>query len=360
MRFTHVRLRDFRNIAFADIDLDADRVFLTGGNGQGKSNLLEALGWVTALRSFRGASPKVVARRGGEGFAAVHEIRHEREGELSLEVAGGADARCAAVDGEPVERLGDWMGRFPAVAMSSGDLMLLRGGPGERRRFMDVLLSMTNPAYFADLRRYHRGVAERNRLLKEAASDAELAAFEADMGARAARLVTRRSEAAAWLRERVEARYAWIAEADEGPSFAYAPDVEAGDAEAFARRLRDERSRDRALGLTRRGPHRDDFPVALEVGGARDFASDGQQRGLCLALRMAEANYLREALGIAPVVLADDVLGELDPSRETGFWKACDRDLQTIATGTDAARLGDASGWSLIEVREGEFRQGDR
>jgi DNA replication and repair protein RecF len=108
------------------------------------------------------------------------------------------------------------------------------------------------------------------------------------------------------------------------------------------------------IGATQRGPHRDDFNFSLQVGGAREYASDGQQRGLCVALRIAQASFYREQLGLVPVLLADDVLGELDPIRRQGFWRACPEDVQVVATGTELPAEPDR--WSICEVLNGQIR----
>jgi len=145
--------------------------------------------------------------------------------------------------------------------------------------------------------------------------------------------------------------YGGIAEADEGPGLIYRPNVDCHDVEAYRRQLHDGRSRDRIMGATQRGPHRDDFNLSLHVGGAREYASDGQQRGLCVALRVAQAVFYRERLGVTPVLLADDVLGELDPVRRQGFWRACPQDLQIVATGTELPN--DPENWTVFRIEGG-------
>ena len=141
MRFLNLRLQDFRNIEFAELDLSTGRTFLLGANGQGKSNLLEALGLVTALRSFRTQGMSALPRQGREAYAAIYEMEHDIEGRTELELHSSKLGRRVRLDGEKVSRLGDFIGRFPVVPLSSGDLMLLRGSPAERRRFLDLTLS---------------------------------------------------------------------------------------------------------------------------------------------------------------------------------------------------------------------------
>ena len=351
MRFKLLRLQNFRNIKFATLPLGAPRIFLLGNNGQGKSNLLEALGLATACRSFRTQNMVVLPRKGSGGFALVYEIEHDHFGGSNLEIHGSPSGRKVQVDGENVSRLGDFIGRFPVVTMSSNDIQLLRGGPGERRRFLDSTLSAIDPTYYMALRDYHRGLSERNRLLKKGGSPAEFDAFEAEIANRMVILNDRRSSLAKRLGELVANYYQSMAEVDEGPFLAFRASSEAATVQECIEELRSNRKRDSILGSTQKGAHRDDFTLGLQVGGAKEYASDGQQRALCVALRLAQLKIYRTALSVIPVLLADDVLGELDPRREGGFWASCPDDIQIVATGTEPPK--DRAEWLIHEIAEG-------
>lgn len=351
MRFLNLRLQNFRNMEFAELPLANSRNFLLGGNGQGKSNLLEALGFITALRSFRTQTMSALPRKGMNAYTLAYELEHDVEGASSLEIQSGSNGRSVRIDGERVTRLVDFIGRFPTVTLCSGDLMLLRGSPGERRRFMDLTLSVVNRGYYTALRDFHRGIAERNRLLKNGGSSAELTAFETEIAPHARIIASHREEGLGILRKVLCRVYDDIAEADEGPELRFKPNVDCRDVEMYRRLLYESRQRDRIIGSTQRGPHRDDFHLSLRIGGAREYASDGQQRGLCVALRIAQACFYRERLGLVPVLLADDVLGELDPIRRAGFWRACPQDLQVVATGTELPSLPED--WSIYSIAEG-------
>ncbi len=351
MRFLNLRLQNFRNIEFAELGLDVPRTFLVGANGQGKSNLLEALGLVTALRSFRTQNLSVLTKKDAGGYALVHQVDHEVFGATEVEMHGGRNGRKLLVDDEAITRLGDFIGRFPVVTLSSADFQLLRGSPAERRRFLDLTLSTIDPEYFDALRRYHRGIAERNRLLKSRSSTAEFDAFEIEIAPHAVFLYRKRKEAVAHLQMVLREIYCGLADADEGPEVTFRPNVDLAEASDFAAMLAASRKRDEIMGATQKGPHRDDLGLAVQVGGAKEYASDGQQRGLCVALRIAQAALFRDVLKIAPVLLVDDVLGELDPHRKAGFWQACPPDLQMIATGTELPE--NASDWSVWRVSNG-------
>lgn len=354
MRLLNLRIQNFRNIDFAELDLSDNRIFFLGANGQGKSNLLEALGLLMALRSFRTQKNSVLLRQGSRRYAAFYEVEHDVEGRVELELQGELSGRRLVVDGEKVLRLGDFIGRFPVLTLSSGDLMLLRGSPVERRRFMDLTLSVIDADYYHALRNYHHGVAERNRLLKKAGNAGELSAFEAEIAPHAVALVQKRAVGLERLRKALVSTYANIAEADEGPEFGYRVNADCADVESVSRFLRDNRRRDAVIGSTQRGPHRDDMYFSLRIGVAREYASDGQQRGLCVALRIAQARLFEETLGLRPVLLVDDVLGELDPQRQSGFWQACPPEIQIVATGT--ALPASSKPWRVWDVVNGQFK----
>lgn len=351
MRFHNLRLQNFRNIEFTELPLAQPRSFLLGANGQGKSNLLEALGLVTALRSFRTQTLAALPRKGFKEYTLAYQIELAAEGVTNLVIHSGPSGRSVQGDGEKITRLVDFIGRYPTVTLCSGDLMLLRGSPGERRRFMDLTLSVVDRAYYTALRDFHRGVAERNRLLKKGGSRAELSAFEAEIAPHASVLARHREAGMALLSEVLCRVYDGLAEADEGPELSFRPNFDCDDPEAYRRSLHESRARDQIMGATQRGPHRDDFNLSLRVGGAREYASDGQQRGLCVALRIAQAVFYRERLGLVPVLLADDVLGELDPIRRQGFWRACPPDMQIVASGTELP--SDPENWTVHKIEGG-------
>lgn len=355
MRLLNLRVQNFRNIEFAELELSAKRTFLLGANGQGKSNLLEVLGLLMALRSFRTQRMSALSRQGSDGFSAVYDLEQDVEGRVEVEIHGSNSGRRAVVDGENISRLSDFIGRFPVLPFGSGDLMILRGSPIERRRFLDLTLSVADRSYYHALRNYNRGIAGRNRLLKAGGSSTELSAFETEIASKAVFLVRKRTIGIEKLREVLVSTYAEIAELDEGPELEFRPNAICEDVESVSRLLHDNRVRDAVVGSTQRGPHRDDFYFSLSIGGAKEYASDGQQRGLCVALRIAQARFLQETLGLVPVLLADDVLGELDSHRQMGFWRACPPEFQIIATGTELPNSSEE--WQVWKVVEGRVKK---
>jgi DNA replication and repair protein RecF len=356
MRFASVTLQNFRNLPLAPVALAGRRTFLCGANGQGKTNFLEALGYVTALRSFRGAEPRALVALGQAQAGLGFTIAHEQFGESRVTITFGADGRTVEWERGKVTRLADFIGKFPTVVFSSQDNQLLRGSPSLRRRWLDLTLAAMDGGYLAALQGYTRAVAERNILLKHGGRDAaQLDAFEHEAAAHAAKLVAGRAAGVAELSELFRVAHARLVPEGEQAALIYAPDVAALSAADFAAQLANARPRDTLLKSTERGPHRDDLEFLLTGRPAKNFASEGQQRCLVIALRLAQASYFKTRSGIEPVLLCDDVLGELDPERRRKFWESLDGEPQVIATGTS---LPDADGrekWQVLQVSAGQI-----
>ena len=340
MRLKKITLRHFRNVGFAALEFSGRQQFLVGANGQGKTNLLEAAGFLTALRSFRATDNKLLIGHGQQGAAIAAELEHEKQGDTNVTIKLRHDGKELWCDQARVTRLADHLGRFPTVVFSAQDLQLVRGAPALRRRWLDLTLSAMDAGYLRVLQTYGQALAERNSLLKRGgAGESELAAFEQILAPAAAELIARRETGLREIGAGLKQAYAQLA-----------------SAEALLARLESGRARDQQFRTTLTGPHRDDFHFSVHGTAAKDFASEGQQRALVLALRLAQAAWCREKSGVRPVLLADDVLGELDPARRQRFWSVIDPESQVIATGTtppDAA-LGP---WQLFVVADGTFTE---
>lgn len=354
MRLLRVRAADFRNIVFADVDLSADRTFLLGANGQGKTNLLEAVGLLNALRSFRARDSRLLARHGAKAFWLRFHVTHEHDGENVVDVAFGGENKTVSVNEEPVRRLEDFIGRFPVATFCSDDIVLLRGSPADRRRWLDMSLASSDSGYIAALRRYHGALAGRNRLLKDAETRASLLVpFEKVMAPAAVTLFAARDAALKELAANLARSCAAIGQSGEEPGLDFRPSAAPADEAGWLALWDRDRNDDARLRATRRGPHRDDFLFRLFGRPAAAVASEGQQRGLVLGLSLAELARRRRVTGLAPVVLADDIVGELDPDRRAGFRRAIGSGLQVIATGTVAPE--DAENWRLVNVSGGRY-----
>ena len=350
MRLTRIRAADFRNLTFADVAVDAPRVFLLGDNGQGKTNLLEAAALVSSFRSFRTGDIVPLVRSGCAEARLRLDVALAADETAEVEIRLAKGSRKASVNGTPVASVAQHLGQFPTIVFCSDDLRLVRGSPANRRRWLDAAIGGTDGAYLAAVRDYGRALEGRNALLKaERRSDEELRAFEKAMLAPAMRMAATRArilpELAASLREAC-ARAGFP---DQGADLAYQPDV---SAEQVAETWTKSRVADLDAGTTLRGPQRDDFAILFGGADAADYASEGQQRLLVLALCLARLRRDAQLAPTPPVILADDVLGELDDTRRRAFWDEVGENHQVIATGTIPPPSGT---WLTYRVSGGSY-----
>lgn len=344
----------------ARLDITPGRHFFVGPNGQGKTNLLEAIGYVTALRSFRSAENRLLIQRGQPQAALAFDFDHERFGETRLTVEIRPGAREVWWEDDRVRRLADIIGKFPTVVFSSDDIQLVRGSPGGRRRWVDLTLAAMDAAYMTAIQHYHRSLQARNSLLKRRASARECRAFEQELAQASVTIRGKRRAEMTRLEALLIHNYQKISDSAEEAGFLYRPTEEATTEEEVLARLESGRERDLAAGFTLYGPHRDDFQFLLNGKPAVHYGSEGQQRGLILALRTAQVAYFKKESGLLPLILADDVLGELDPERRNRFWEVLDPALQLFATGTEVPTLPasePSTPWTTWHVQEGNFKK---
>ena len=357
MHLEAIRLLNFRNIESAELACGHPRIFLEGPNGQGKTNLLEAVSLFGSLRSFR-TSQRHALIRNGENEAAIYAMwNHEQQGQTSALIRMTQKKRSVAIDDQPVARISDFIGRFNSVTMASHDIQIIRGGPSERRRFLDNLLVSTDAVYMQAHQKCQLALAERNKLLKLGKDGAQMKAFDAVWVPSAWTLMQKRAEAISALSQVVADVYKVIAQGKEEPGLVYAPNANIETRSFWEMCVSESLQRDQIVGSTQRGPHRDDLKILINDNPADQQASEGQQRALVLALRFAEMQWILAQTGRQPILLADDILTELDPTRRNQFWKLLGAmpQLQIIATGTQFPESEDREKWQAFEVKEGNY-----
>jgi len=245
MRLRKLTLHHFRNVGFATLELSGSRHFIVGANGQGKTSLLEAAGFLTALRSFRTTENKLLVSHGQHGAALGFVIDHERQQETHVTIKLRHDGKELWSDQARVTKFADHLGRFPTVVFSSQDLLLVRGSPASRRRWLDLTLSAMDAGYLRSLQTYTRALAERNALLKSGrAEPAELGAFEQTLAPAAAELIAGRQAGLKRLGQTMKKAYARLTEGTEPAGLAYDPNFPEPNAEALLARLESGRARD--------------------------------------------------------------------------------------------------------------------
>ena len=313
MKILRLRWKDFRNLTAGEVEPAEGINVVFGKNAQGKTNLLEAVWLFTGDRSFRGAKDADLVRRDRSG--AVLALAFEsggREQNAKIRIEGGR--RSAELNGIPKESCSALTGRFCAVVFSPEHLALVRGGPSQRRSFVDSALCQIRPGYASLRSGYARVLFQRNALLKDIPRHAELLdtmeIWDARLCEYGGRIVRQRTAYLNALEGPAAGFYSGISGNRETLSLSYRK-----SAEHLERALRDGRAEDIRNGYTGAGPHRDDVEIGIDGLSARSFASQGQKRSAVLALKLAEAELLTRANGETPVVLLDDVLSELDSAR---------------------------------------------
>jgi DNA replication and repair protein RecF len=358
MRIAGLSLRNFRSYAAADVELGPGVTVVTGRNGAGKTNLLDALYFGCTGRSARTTNERELVRF-GEQVVRVAVRTEDADGphELSVGFEPGQPKRMA-VDGARVERLLDAPGR-PLVSVFLPDrLELVKGTPSLRRAHLDQVVAALWPARVATRRAYAQALAQRNALLARirsgAAATASLPAWDAELARHGIALMADRVAATAAVAERFAERAAELG-LDGDPAIAYRPRSRATDAEALAAELAERHARDLERGFSGHGPHRDDLAFTREGRELRAYGSQGQQRLALLALLLAEREAIAATRDAAPVMLLDDVMSELDGERRARLVGLLRGGGQSVITTTDLDHVPGAGepGVARLAVADG-------
>jgi len=314
MHLAHLRLRDFRNYARLDLDFAPGFHLLLGDNAQGKTNILEAIYLIATLRSFRGVGGAQMVRHGQKGYFVGGRI--VGQGEREVKMYWSLRERNLSLDGQSVRRATEYLGVLRTVVFCTEDLQLVKGAGSVRRRFVDLMLSQTHATYLPLLQRYTRALRSRNALLKQPSLDAAaLEGFSVELVSAGEAIIRARRELAPKLSPLARLAYRRISNDAEDLRVEYHPSVKRD----FAVELAQSSARERSFRATLVGPHRDDLGLTLNDRSAAQFGSEGQKRSLAIALKLAQAEYLTGLHGAPPVLLIDDIMGELDLKRRTGF-----------------------------------------
>ena len=352
MRLLSLEVTNYRNIASASLTPGRELTVICGNNGQGKTNLLEAIWLLTGGKSFRGGKDAELVRR-GEPFAVLEAstLRAQQEEQEPDEpnrvrlTVGTPDSqrpgRYASVNGAaPRQRAAGLAGSFPAVVFDPGHLSLVKGAPEGRRKFLDAALCQLYPGYLTVYRRYLRALQQKNALLRRSPAGQErpyaekmalLEVLNTELAAQGEAIQQRRRAYLERLAPLACANYEELSHGAERMELRYAAQFEPGGLAALLKARQNEEVR---AGQSLCGPHREDLELLLDGQPARVFASQGQQRSVVLSLKMAEAAAAAAITGEHPVLLLDDVLSELDDGRKQYLLTRM-REKQTFVTSCD-------------------------
>lgn len=361
MNISRIRLLNIRNYEEADISFPATVIVLYGNNGQGKTNLLEALYTGCIGKSYRGVTDVDLLRKSAtNGSVIIDFIRNETEQNIKIVFSLHEKKRVSVNDTKVRTR--ELFGILQEVMFSPEDLQLIKGNPALRRRFLDMEISQTNPSYYKMLLQYNKAVSQRNILLKRMKYEKDISLHEWDLqlARLSAYIVNKRKESLEKISVVVKEIYRNLTSEKEIVKLTYIQPYKGSTVEdtedVYYELLRKNREKDIYRQSTSIGPHRDDFVVENDLGELKKFGSQGQQRTAVLALKMAELEFIKKENGEYPILLLDDVMSELDEERRNALLSFVQGKVQTFITTTDDSFFRKEKEYSFLYVEKGKVR----
>ena len=350
-----IRLKNYRGYDELELGFDKGINILSGDNAQGKTNLLEAVYYCSSGRSHRTTKDKECIYLGREEalIKIVFERSAGREEQIEIHLKQNGK-KSLAINGYPARRINDLFGRLHVVLFSPEDLSLIKRGPAERRKFIDMEICQVDPVYLYDLQQYYKVLRQRNQLLKDASKDRNyptyteklnavketLFAWDAQLVSYGVKVMKRRESFVSHLQEYTSKIHRTISHETEEMKLSYLNSVPMEE-DQFLEILEKDIEQDLRYGMTSSGPQHDDLIILINGTDIRKYGSQGQQRTAALSLKLSELSMMREEIGESPVLLLDDVMSELDENRQKQLAEYV-KDHQTIMTCTgveDSIRL---------------------
>ena len=306
-------VQDFRNIALAELAFSPNINCISGNNGEGKTNLIDAIYYLSMTKSALAATDRYNFRHGTDAFALAGTYDMDgTESLFTMQVRSGGEKRLRR-DDKPYARVSEHIGELPIVLVSPADTALVSESGEERRRFANAVLSQMDRKYLSDIQQYNRLLLQRNKLLKEQRADEDLlAVFDARMAGFAVSVWEARRRFTEDLGPVVAEYYRMLSGGRETVSIGYTSDLDRGSLEEVFLRHRD---RDRAFGFTTAGIQRDDLLFQMDGHPIRRFGSQGQQKSFLVSLKFAQYEWMKQGYGYPPILLLDDVFDKLDMDR---------------------------------------------
>lgn len=329
-----LELADYRNYGSLDMKFDKGTNILYGDNAQGKTNILEAIYLTATTKSHKGSKDREIVNFEKEEAhirAYIEKENVESRIDMHLRKSG---SKGIAVDGQRIKKAGDLLGLCNVVFFSPEDLGIIKNGPAERRRFIDMELCQLDNIYLFNLNNYNKIVNQRNKLLKDIFFNPDLKEtlniWDMQLVSYGSKIIERRRLFVDQLNEIILDIHKRLSGNRENLSIAYEPNVEVDD---FEKNMRYSRDKDIKAKMTTVGPHRDDFSIIVNGIDIRKYGSQGQQRTAALSLKLSEIELVKKIAKDNPILLLDDVLSELDSNRQNYLLNSIG-DIQTIITCT--------------------------
>ena len=329
-----VELSNFRNYKLLKLDLDEKTNILYGNNAQGKTNILESIYVCSTTKSHRtNRDAELINLDSGEAHIKLYLEKNNREQRIDIHLRKNK-TKGIAINGIPIKKASELFGLFNVVIFSPEDLEIIKKGPSERRKFVDMELCQLDKIYVYNLTNYNKIIAQRNKLLKDIYFKPELKqtldVWDGQLAQYGSKIIERRTNFIEKINEIIKPIHKQLTGGLEDINIVYNKNCEAED---LLRRLEENRDRDIKYKSTSIGPHKDDLLFFNDDKNIRIYGSQGQQRTIALSLKLAELELVKNLINDTPVLLLDDVLSELDSERQNHLLNSID-DIQTIITCT--------------------------
>lgn len=370
MQLKSLELHGYRNYETLKLATESGVNIFIGPNAQGKTNLLEAIHVLSLTKSHRTSKDKELIGW-NQSAAVIRADMEKRHGDVKLELQVSAQGKKAKINGLEQRKLSGFVGTLNVVLFAPEDLDIVKGAPGVRRRFMDMEIGQVHPGYLYDMQQYQKILQQRNNYLKmtdiRKASPEMLEVWNEQLATYGVKMMQKRKNFIVNLQKWAEKIHAGITGGLEHLTVEYKPSfggaagtdsqVESSLFQQFMLKLTQGKEQEFRRGTTLTGPHRDDITLAINGKDVQSFGSQGQQRTAALSLKLAELELMHEELGEYPILLLDDVLSELDQTRQTQLIETFQSRVQTFITTTglesvNMSRLKDAS---VFHVRNGQL-----
>lgn len=349
MFLQNIRIKNFRNHCNSYLEFGGKANVFLGDNGEGKTNLLEAISYISLTKSFYATSDSIVTKIGSEIFEIEANILTDNN--ISNKVHIGYNVKTSekvySINKKRMEPFSSVIGKFPLVFLSPDNSSITFGGPAERRKFLDLVISQSNLSYFEDLSEYRKIIRHRNRVLyKQKISRSNpsglLEPWDEQLNKFGSKIVFKRYNFIQEFQKYISSAYLNLVDAEEVPNIEYAPSFRfdpnitlSSISERFNSELDRKKQEELRLGTTLVGPHRDEVVFKLNGLDLRSFASQGQHKTFLVALKIGEFFYLKERCREKPMFLLDDVFAELDEQRSKHMLKLIESLSQTFITSTN-------------------------
>ncbi len=365
MTVTKVNINNYRNIPSAEIFPSDGVNVIFGENAQGKTNILEAIWQFTGCKSFRGSKDSELIKFGEEFSTNELFFKNSCREKKSKIIFG--DKKKVFLNGIELKSQSELIGEFYAVIFSPSHLSLIKDGPNERRKFLDIAICQLKPKYAQYLKTYKHALFQRNIILKDVSYSSELLSLLESWDDCIARygsaIILERIKYISFLSQYCDEIYSGISENKEKFTVEYSSSFNISGCSdmksiygAFLESLKNNRKEDLINRTTSTGPHRDDILININSNSARSFGSQGQQRSCALALKLGEAKIIEKITGEMPVALLDDVMSELDEKRQDYVLNHI-KDRQVFLTCCDPSQIMRVSGGKLFYVKNGRTEE---